>query len=244
MKQSGLKNKNLYIKTTVLAAFCLALCGQSSGQKGQVVATLYDDGVHTCNIHILYNQVRKKTNGQVIYYWYRNGHIQYNTGNYSGSLLHGDFEKFSYSGSLREKGSFRFGTKEGGWQYWDNSGKIQKEEHWKEGFLKYRRTRQNDTLVISGFFRSNILHKEITAVPGGQVISKQKYRDGKPVTPRRFYPLKTIKGVFSHQKKERTNDVEPGSVPTEKKAKGQGKKKDKKEKIAPVTPDVTDKISG
>lgn len=243
MKQSGLKNKNLYIKTTVLAAFCLALCGQSSGQKGQVVATLYDDGAHTCNIHILYNQVRKKTNGQVIYYWYRNGHIQSNTGNYSGSLLHGDFEKFSYSGSLREKGSFRFGTKDGGWQYWDNGGKIQKEEHWKEGFLKYRRTRQNDTLVISEFFRDNSLHKKIAAIPGDSVISKQKYRNGKPVTNRRFYPLKAVKGVFSNKKKETIND-EPGSAPKEKKAKSRGKKKDKKEKNVPATSDVTDKISG
>ena len=175
----------------------LSLTGHlaEAGQTRKIASTIYDDGVYTCDIHILYDQVNFRPNKGVCYYWYRNGHIHFNTGNYSGNLLHGGFEKFSYSGSLKEKGNFKLGTKDGRWLFWNGRGETIKEELWEKGFLKFRSTRQNDT-IISEFFRDNALRRKIVSEAANRVISKEKCRDGILVPARRFSLSGVLKNVF------------------------------------------------
>lgn len=182
----------------LLLPLTLSLTGHlaEAGQTRKIVSTIYDDGVYTCDIHILYDQVNFRPNKGVYYYWYRNGHIHFNSGNYSGNLLHGEFEKFNYSGSLKEKGSFKLGTKDDRWLYWNSRGEIFKEELWKRGFLKLRRTRQNDT-IISEFFRDNALYRKTVSDAANRFISKEKYRDGILVPARRFSLSGVLKNVFT-----------------------------------------------
>ena len=96
---------------------------------------------------------------KVCYYWYRNGLLKFNIGNYTANLLHGKFEKFDYKGNLCEKGNFKYGAKDGIWSYWEANGKVQKEEQWKSGFLTLRRSVKNDTIVEEPY-RDNLLHGE------------------------------------------------------------------------------------
>lgn len=223
MKRNGSKNSFPFMKLMSLLILSTALSTAVRGQKGQVVASFYDDGVYTCNINILYDQVDLRTHKQVFYYWYRNGHINFNSGNYSGNLLHGQFEKFSYSGSLKEKGSFKLGTKDGNWQYWNNQGEIQKEERWKKGFLKCRRSWQNDT-VTTELFRNNSLKAKIITGAHDKVISRERYSEGTPVPAKKISLSGTLKKVFRHKGKDvaRKEQGREG----EKQRKKQNKKKD------------------
>ncbi len=209
MKKNGTRNRPVTLE--LMLFLMLNLAGQlaGSGQTRQIVSTIYDDGVYTCDIHILYDQINFRPDKGVYYYWYRNGHINFNSGNYSGNLLHGEFEKFSYSGSLKEKGNFKLGTKDGRWLFWNGRGETVKEELWERGFLKSRRTRQNDT-IISEFFRDNVLRRKIVSEPANEeIISKQKYRDGKLVPKHKFSFTGMLKKVFGHKKKSKP-DSEPG----------------------------------
>ena len=199
MKKSGIRNRPVTLKMIFL--LMLSLMGQlaGSGQTRKIVSTIYDDGVYTCDIHILYDQVNFKPEKGVYYYWYRNGHIHFNSGNYSGNLLHGEFEKFSYPGSLKEKGHFKLGTKDGRWLFWTSRGEIFKEELWKRGFLKSRTILQNDT-IISEFFRDNVLRRKIVSEAANRVISKEKFRNGK-LTPVSGFSLSgVLKKVFTKRK--------------------------------------------
>ena len=223
MKKNGLKSNILLMKLTSLMILSLILHNAALGQKRQVAATLYDDGVHTCNINILYDQVDLRTHKGVFYYWYRNGHINFNSGNYSGNLLHGQFEKFSYSGSLKEKGSFKLGTKDGNWQYWNNKGEIQKEERWEKGFLKCRRSWQNDTVTTELFRNNKLIAKAITGA-NDKIISMERFRKGTLVPAKKISLSGTLKKVFRHKGKDvaRKEQGREG----EKQRKKQNKKKD------------------
>lgn len=76
-----------------------------------------------------------KLDANVEYYWIRNNKIQKNKGNFSGSLLHGVWQKYNKNGQLIEKGSFIKGMKSGLWQYWNLEGDLVKSLNYTKGQL-------------------------------------------------------------------------------------------------------------
>ncbi len=148
------------------------------GQDGQNSVITSDEVGNSYDFSILYKSTNVRVNKKVCYYWYRNGLLKSNTGNYTANLLHGKFEKFDCRGNLCEKGNFKYGTKDGIWSYWEANGKIQKEEQWKSGFLTLRRSFKNDTIVEEPY-RNNVLHGKKSAMVDGHVILSQRYKDGR-----------------------------------------------------------------
>ncbi len=69
------------------------------------------------------------------YYWYSQKQIKNNQGGSSGFLLHGLYESFNTNYNLLEKGQFKYGVKNGEWNYWDENGVLVNSEFWEDGVL-------------------------------------------------------------------------------------------------------------
>lgn len=93
----------------------------------------------------------------LIYYWYSSNKIQETMGGVDGKILHGLYSSFYLNGNLKEKGNFRTGLKNGEWITWYESGKIKEINTWKKGI-------RSTTCIYN---------------PGGELVSKTSYRNGK-----------------------------------------------------------------
>ncbi|MCT4581138.1 MAG: hypothetical protein N4A35_06945 [Flavobacteriales bacterium] len=76
-----------------------------------------------------------KTHSKYTYSWYKAKAILHTQGAYQGDLLHGIYQENYSSKQLKVKGEYRYGLKTGRWRYWDENGKLTKEEHWKKGTI-------------------------------------------------------------------------------------------------------------
>lgn len=176
-------------KRWFIVVFSVLTALVAHGQEGQNSVITSDEAGNSFDFGILYKQINIRVNKNVCYYWYRNGILKYNTGDYTANLLHGKFEKFDFKGNLREKGNFKYGAKDGNWSYWDAKGNTQKEEQWQSGFLTLRRSMANDTIVEEPY-RNNLLHGEKIILINGHVTLSQRYKNGKIVKKREhaFFP--------------------------------------------------------
>src|SRR6218665_1209092 len=58
------------------------------------------------------------------YYWYYSNRIMHTQGGCEGKLLNGQFTSFYISNSLKEKGTFKQGLRNGEWICWFDNGMI------------------------------------------------------------------------------------------------------------------------
>lgn len=67
------------------------------------------------------------------YYWYKSQSVISTQGGSSGLLLHGIYEHFHANKQLAVRGFFKKGLKNGTWTYWNEEGKLTREEFWSKG---------------------------------------------------------------------------------------------------------------
>jgi len=85
--------------------------------------------------HLSLNEAKIKTSVRKTYYWYRQGNIFHNVGNYSGSLLENSYQVF-LEDRLIVSGEFHKGTKHGTWFFWNNDGTIDSVLYYRKGILR------------------------------------------------------------------------------------------------------------
>ena len=81
------------------------------------------------------NDEKIKTSMRKTYYWYRQGQIFHNVGNYSGILLENSYQVF-LENRLILSGGFHKGTKNGTWLFWNNDGTIDNVLYYRKGVLR------------------------------------------------------------------------------------------------------------
>lgn len=69
------------------------------------------------------------------YSWLKAKTILSTQGAYQGDLLHGLYQENYASKQLKIQGYYKYGLKHGKWSYWDETGKLIKQEKWKKGEL-------------------------------------------------------------------------------------------------------------
>jgi len=91
------------------------------------------------------------------YYWFKSGEIITTKGGANGFVLHKEYAKRYRSKQLAEKGSFRFGLKNGLWKHWYESGQEKTFVNWRTGEKhgEYMEFAENGTLVVSGQYIRN-----------------------------------------------------------------------------------------
>jgi len=68
-----------------------------------------------------------------VYYWFKSQKVMSTQGAASGVLLNGIYEEFYPTSQLKVRGAFKKGVKHSTWMYWDESGQLKREEHWRRG---------------------------------------------------------------------------------------------------------------
>lgn len=77
-----------------------------------------------------------KTREENTYYWYDNNTIHQTQGSYSGYLLDGEYNEYTYpENKLAAQGQYKKGLKNNKWIYWYENGNIRLVENWKKGKL-------------------------------------------------------------------------------------------------------------
>lgn len=112
------------------------------------------------------------TDSQLSYTWFSGHYIRITQGGYSGRLLHGYYQDFYLSKNLKEAGGYKNGLKEGVWKSWNEEGLLKEEVKWKHG-LKHGK---------------QLLYPGIKNAAGADSVQVMKYRKGKVVQPKRFFP--------------------------------------------------------
>ena len=126
---------------------------------------------------VLYSDINRKLHPLIEYHWHLNGKLRSTFGDYSGNLLHGEFEEFDKSNRLFSKGVFFYGVKDGDWKYWNRDGEICGWEKWRKGFL-IQKTEINRTQKIIENFRKNELQGKRLIYQGNEKKLTERYRNG------------------------------------------------------------------
>jgi hypothetical protein len=104
------------------------------------------------NANILIGSKKIKVDNDLIYYWYFAHRLNINKGDFSGSVLHGEYLVYTNDNQLIGKGSFNKGLKDGQWKKWDSNGNLLSIINWEDGM------RQGETFY---FNKKNHLESEI-----------------------------------------------------------------------------------
>ena len=192
MKNNGLKNNWKLCFIFILTFVSFASSGQSEISWGTTV----EKDEFTYDIHLTTTPLPVKTVKDISYYWVRDGLLKSTSGNYSGYLLHGLFEKFDTKDNLIEKGTFLYGAKHGNWTEW-NIDIVIKEDVWDEGFLIKRKILQNDTVIMENY-KKNKLNGMRTVSVKEKIIFKERYRNGEIIPYKNNFSW--LKSIF--RKKE------------------------------------------
>ncbi len=201
MRRSGLKNNPVTGIKGFLFLMAWLACLIARGQTSLLHTVSIRQDSFTCDFQILISeQAKAHLKKGLCYFWFRNGQLESSIEGYTGSLLHGKFEKFDPEGRLAEKGRFDLGLKDGDWTRWDKAGIIGTTERWKKGYIKYRKTIDKDT-VITELFRNNLLQGKKTIRVDDKIISAQKYREGKLLPEKKSLFVKRVKKLFKNKKR-------------------------------------------
>lgn len=132
-----------------------------------------------------------KTKKERIYSAYYKDSIHHTQGSFYGHLLHGNYKKFYWSGSLKEEGTYRLGLKHGKWFNWRPNGKLKKVETWKKGKLE------------SDFFEYDL---------NGYIISRGRHKDGKVHGTLKMYDNGNKTGVIKYKAGEVVKSAEEATA--------------------------------
>ena len=113
----------------------------------------------TIYFSVLVHKTRNPLKDDRMYYWYMNGELGNNVGDFAGYLLHGNVKIFVNNSFMIEKGNYQSGLKHGKWTKWYQNGKISEIYHFSEGlkdgwFIKYN---ENGQVTDSVFYKEGII---------------------------------------------------------------------------------------
>lgn len=111
-------------------------------------------------------QVKSNLDNTISYYWFYDGQINVNQGNYVNKPLHGDYMMYNMDNMLIEKGYFKFGAKQGIWTRWRLSGKLLYIKKYRKGKLHgvTRLYNEDGVLIYKQKYRRGELIREIGMV--------------------------------------------------------------------------------
>jgi len=157
---------------------------------------------------VIYREISRKTNPLINYYWHNNGKMRSSRGDFSGNLLHGNYEEFDRSGRLTGKGTFFYGTKDGDWKFWNKEGEIAGMEKWRKGFI-LQKISVTQTQTTTERYKNNQLHGKRTIIEKQKPLCIEIYRSGELKKNTRKLSLKSIRkqsGTEKKNKKKQTPD--------------------------------------
>lgn len=155
-----------------------------------------------CQYAVILQEIKLKTNPKVTYFWHRNGQLRSTKGDFSGNILHGDYQEFDKSGRLLEKGVYYYGSKDGEWKSWNKNGEIIKIEKWRRGFLN-QKTYFNHPGYIVENYKQNKLQGHRIVNNNGQKDLIEHYRNGVKIEKKR----KSIKSIILPKKQKNASNV-------------------------------------
>ncbi len=119
--------------------------------------------------NILFKKKKIKTDIALEYHWYKSKTLGNNYGDYTGYLLHGNYEVFDLKNRMLTKGYFNYGVKNNTWKYWYENGKIKLTEKWIDGRLSgqsvyYSSTGEIERIenYVNGIFKETKISRKET----------------------------------------------------------------------------------
>lgn len=83
-------------------------------------------------------QIKVKEKNRKYYHFVFRNRLYASQGGYTGKILDGLSTEFYFDLTMKSKGNYSLGLKDGKWKYWRQDGTIEKIENWKMGeFLSY-----------------------------------------------------------------------------------------------------------
>jgi len=133
---------------------------------------------HRIECRALIQKYDLKVEAHIEYFWIKNNKLQQNKGGFSGSLLHGDFNKYKEGGQLLEKGQFFQGMKNALWQIWNHKGELVHSMNYKKGVLEGEMIQYlSNGSVVKIPYRKGLIHGKKQVV-STDTIRVEKYRHG------------------------------------------------------------------
>lgn len=125
---------NQLIKNTSLFFIGIISLTHVNAQNNKIINS--PDSICEFNLLSSTENSHDKVSDENNYYWFRWGEIHNTQGNFSGTLLHGDYMVFYASKQLKVKGKLKYGLADDEWRFWNEAGILQRIEYWKKGELK------------------------------------------------------------------------------------------------------------
>ena len=200
------------MKQSTLTILVVLLAVQLFGQEPLTHKVSCANEGNSTTFSILLKKTMLAPKPELTYYWFDGQKLHQNQGGFSGSLLHGTFEKKAAGGQMVEKGEFANGLKEGVWNTWDETGRLTGETKWQKGERAGKSCFFNlDTgeKTISNY-RHNVQDGRYYVYRNDSLVEKGKYRNGIPVKPKTIFHFLKKKDKSQHpdERKEENPKLE------------------------------------
>lgn len=186
-----------YILRTGASMLLVLLLTYAHGTNPFIHSVISEENGRVYQYSVIFQEVSLKTNSKVTYYWHRNGQLRSTRGDYSGNILHGNYQEFDKSGRMLEKGMHHYGKKDGEWKSWNKNGEISKLEKWDKGFLKSRVIFDPPKRTIEKY-KQNQLNGSRKVFNNDVKESEEHFRKGVQLTGNK----KILKYLFSKRNKK------------------------------------------
>ncbi|MEX1192866.1 MAG: hypothetical protein WED10_05260 [Brumimicrobium sp.] len=187
--------------TVLFLSFCtLSFVGYSQEKVNyaNLKSHRVDDGFVRFQVEEFNPDKKNKYKKDLNYFWYKSQNVMSTQGGSSGLLLHGIYEKFYNNKQLAIKGNFKKGLKHGKWTYWNDQGRMIKEEFWRKGKpkksavnysvkgeVKKEKNYSKDEIVYNKkdeIIKTNMDSTSVEIIKkdqNGQTTSVERYKKGK-----------------------------------------------------------------
>jgi antitoxin component YwqK of YwqJK toxin-antitoxin module len=190
---------------------CLFSCSPSiQPVKNNMEVKLFGKDYYATMWILTLTSVPVKPEPDKFYYWFYNNSLHVTQGDYSGKLLHGQFQSYYKNDNLKEKGNFHYGLKDGLWQNWYPNGKYSSLSHWEKGRLNGKTIlyNQDGHVVQEMNYRNGQLHGIQMQHDEHGIPIWTKYRNGKPDLKNerhKFKPLLNLRNRGKHTESNADN---------------------------------------
>lgn len=191
-----------YILKFVISGLLISILTFAQGETPFVHSVTSEDNGRVYQYSVIFQEMTIKTNSLVTYFWHRNGQLRSTRGDFSGNILHGNYQEFDKSGRMLEKGTFYYGTKDGEWKSWNRNGEIIRLENWKKGFLINRTSFELSKRIVENY-KQNQLDSRRTTFNDNHKDSVERYRKGVLIDKNKRH----LKSIFHHNKQKKVTDV-------------------------------------
>ena len=194
--------KTKYVLKICISGILISLLTIAQGEVPFVHSVMSEENGRVYQYSVIFQEISIKTHSQITYYWHRNGQLRSTRGDFSGNILHGNYQEFDKSGRMLEKGMHYFGTKDGEWKSWNRKGEIIKIENWHRGFLKKRISFDLPKYTIENF-KQNQLNGLRIIFDDKNKKSVEHYKNG----VQKIKSKKTLRSFFHDKLKKKEPDV-------------------------------------